>query len=958
MLVVGAAAVTAPPATAAGDWLTPSERAWLTRHPVVRVSADPDFAPYSYVDRQGQATGIATAYLDRIGPMLGLRFVPVHLPNWAAVVAAARAHEVDMISALVRNDEREGWLAFTEAYVATPLVVITRHEQLRLRSVDALLGQRVALVKGYAASRRVVERLPGLEVAWADSALAGLAAVAAGEVDAYVGVLGVSLHLMRLHGLTNLKPNIGFELLSHGQRMAVRKDWAPLATIIDKALARIGEADKLAIQSRWMPLSGTAAVLAGPQWTAGQRAWLAEAPRLRVGLPSNMAPFASARPGREPAGLAVDLLTALAARAGLAFDVTASSSPAELAAMLRERRIDVLLTSEGAEAGMLDALPTEVFYDSSYLLLCQSQVDCVTRFDAGQPMRVAVQAGSAADRHVLRLPQLRRVGMPALEQAVDALAEGKVEAVLGEARLLLRAVEAAGSDRALVEVGGPPVDASMQLRMLVRADWPELGSVLDVALHSLGDAGLSELRARWAGPPPDRADVLARRQLQRVLRMAALAGLVVLLGLGWLWWANRRLRAEVHRRSEAERQLEAARTRAEAASLHKSEFVANTSHELRTPLHAIIGTQHMLEDSALDDRQRRLLDIQRTATGSLLDLVNDLLDLARMETGTLPLRARPFGLRGLVDDCLTMVRDAARRKGLVLSVEAGAGLPGTVVGDGHRLQQVLVNLLSNAVHYTSAGSVTLQVHARNGTPGQSARLDFAVVDSGPGIAPEQQARVFEPYCRGSAAQAGRTEGAGLGLSIARHLVAQMGGTLALDSAPGRGSRFHFGIELPLAPNPLPENRDVPVDAAAERPPSNGMRVLLVEDNEVNRLIAGELLAQRGCVVSMAVDGASALASLAHGAVPEIVLLDVGLPDIDGLEVARRIRAFAGPRARVPIIGLTARALLHERQECLDAGMDDVVHKPFEPAELWRHIVALVSRASSNAEDRTPPAASR
>lgn len=947
------------PASAA-DWLSPQERAWLQAHPVVRVSADPDFAPYTFVDRQGQATGIATEYLDRIGPMLGLRFVHVNLPNWAAVVAAAKAHEVDLISALVRNEERDGWLAFTGIYAPTPLVVITRHEQLRLPSIDALKGQRLALVKGYAASRRVVERLPGLEVLWADSALSALAAVAAGEADAYVGVLGVSLHLMNLHGLANLKPNIGFDLLAHGQRIGVRKDWAPLATILDKALARIDEADKLAIQARWMPMSGAAPVTAGPRWTTKQRQWLAEAPRLRIGLPSNMAPFAVAGPGQTAKGLAVDLLNALATHAGLAVELSPSPSLSELESQLRDRRIDALVTSDDGAAAALGAVPAVVVYDSSFLLLCPPRVDCVTRFDAGQPMRVAVQAGSAADLHAQRLPQLTRVGMPTLEQAIVALADDRAEAVLGEGRLLLRAVEAAGVEPSAVRVGGPPADARMQLRLLVRADWPELASVLDTALNSLGDGRLSELRGRWAGPPADQGDVQARRQLQRVIRGTALAGLVVLLALAWLWWSNRRLRSEIQRRGQAEQELEAARSRAEKASLHKSEFVANTSHELRTPLNAIIGTQHMLEDSVLDERQRRLLDIQRTATGSLLDLVNDLLDLARMETGTLPLRRRPFGLRGLLDDGLSMVRDAARRKQLALSVDAGADadLPKTVVGDGHRLQQVLVNLLSNAVHYTRRGSVTLRLRAQPVAAGQSVRLEFAVIDTGPGIALDQQARVFEPFCRGSVAEAARTEGAGLGLSIASHLVAQMGGTLALDSAPGRGSRFHFSIELPLAHDVAPPSSVEPPVPVTEEPPLTGLRVLLVEDNEVNRMIAGEVLAQRGCEVRLAVDGRSALAALAQDPAPQVVLLDVGLPDIDGLEVARRIRAWRGPLAELPIIGLTARALLHERQECLDAGMDDVVHKPFEPSELWRQIVAAVLRARSRSEDLAPPAGPR
>ncbi len=940
------------PVRAVADWLSADERRWLAAHPVLRVAADPDFAPYTYFDERGLLRGVAADLLAQVAPMLGVRLVPVPLADWPAVVDAVRSRRVDLVAALVRSPARESYLAFTADYLETPLGVFTRSDHPRLRGIDELSRARLALVREHAASERVRQRLPGASVVWSNGVDEALRRVAAGEADAYVGVLGVAQHRIQQQRLTQLGPQFRFEAGHHGQAIGVRRDWAPLAAILDKALARIDPVERAAILARWLPGSGPR-LASRPEWTAAERRWLDAARALRVGVQGDLAPYSSASPEHGAQGLVVDAARLLAARLGLAVEFVVADSEARLGEWLRERRIDVMPTAGATSASDVQGQPAGVIYDSSLLLLCGERGACLSRLEAGDAMRVGVQRGSPAHDFVTRRPQLHAVPQPTLGGAIARLEQGRVDAVLGEARRLLATLEASGDARERLRVVGMPVGGDLRLQLLARDDRPEMAGALASALRSLGDGELSELRSRWmSGPGADEGPRL-RGQLRRVLQLGGTVSAAVLAVLLWMVWWNRRLRREVGLRRAAEAAAASAREQAERASLHKSEFVANTSHELRTPLNAIVGTQHLLDATPLDEHQRGLLQIQRRATDGLLGLVDDLLDLARIEAGHLALRDEPFDPRALFEETLALMEVPAQAKGLAVRLRVEPGpLPPVLRGDPRRLRQVLVNLLGNAVKYTGQGEVCLHAGVSAASGAGRVRLVCAVADTGPGVAPTARQRIFEPYQQGNGSAAESSSGVGLGLAIAGEVVAAMGGRLQLDSAPGRGSRFHFALELALgdpAERPVaaddagPDATPASTDGPGTLQPVAPQRVLLVEDNEVNQLIAEEVLRARGCTVTSVGSGEAALLQLQRLPLPELVLLDVGLPGIDGLEVVKRLRAGGGEAATLPVIGLTARALLHERDACLRAGMDAVVLKPFDPERLWETMCRAAAR---------------
>ena len=405
-----------------------------------------------------------------------------------------------------------------------------------------------------------------------------------------------------------------------------------------------------------------------------------------------------------------------------------------------------------------------------------------------------------------------------------------------------------------------------------------------------------------------------------------------------------RLQALLVRRQAAAR---AAQARAQAANQAKSEFLATISHEIRTPLNSILGFAALVgEDPALSPENRRRLGLVERAGRSLAEIVGDLLDFAKVEAGRLDLRLEPVSPAALLRDAAAIIAPAARDKDLALSVRVettGQGDEATLLAlDETRLRQVLLNLLSNALKFTHQGQVA--AHLTIGpAPGD---LRFEVSDTGIGIAPDVQARLFRRFSQADSSISRSYGGTGLGLAISKALVNQMGGRIGVDSTPGQGSRFWIILSTqPVAPVQAPAV--APAVLATDRAP----RVLLVDDHPMNRELGHALLTLAGCEVVTADDGTQALET-ARLEDFDLILMDVHMPGMDGLAATRAIRALPAPHGAVPIIALSADALPDQIARCRAAGMDDHVAKPIRREEL----LTAVGRALGMSGDPSSQAA--
>ncbi|SAK56092.1 sensor protein evgS [Caballeronia calidae] len=903
--------------------------------------------------RMPEPRGISVDYAQAVAAALDAEAHWRLYPTRAALIAALVHGDIDMATGATGEDSG-GALDYSRPYLPIKQVFV---EPLEKRAPT----HRLAYVDAQTSPARLKSAYPSMQPAAHADLIGALLAVSLGDADAFVGDMTAAAYTITHFDLPNLTITGVAAFDEDGYRFAFapnRPDALALRKRVDDALAALPPAFMLVEHARWNP-GASAVTLEKPiELTDEERAWVRAHPVVRYSMLAQGAPLTFRDSRGRPAGAAVDLLDAIARVTGLRFEARVRDTAEQLKADLQSGASAILPYGAGDASAMPGGVATVPTGTGILAIVTAAGQPPLRDAAALAGKRIALPNASLLhDLLAKHAPGARFVPTRAFEGQFRAVAKGEADATVADLALANYAV--GNPYRGELVLSGVLSTQPVPRGLIVATNEPVLRGIVDRAIASLPPPELEAIRARWK--LSEHPEMLWERRRPQVEFGALLGAAFLLVLAGWALT----LRVQIARRIAAENAMRAAKEEAETANRAKSTFLATMSHEIRTPMNAVLGLLE-IELRAPGERAatERALSTAHRAARDLLGMIDDLLDVAKIEAERLVLAPAPLDVDAWIAGVAAIYEPAARAKGVALVVKRlSDGAPAWILADAQRLRQVVGNLLSNAIKFTDVGAVTLEYGVAPPHEGRRA-VTLAVSDTGIGIAPDKQAMLFTPFVQAHDGRARSVGGTGLGLTISKRLVTMMGGAIELSSEPGRGTRFTVRIDFPVADAVAPPADARPATASAAAGSLAGLSVLVVDDHPANRIVLDGQIRLLGGTAQLAVDGKSALARWRAGPRAfDVIVTDCSMPEMSGEELARAIRdeeardAPNDPAKRaVPIVGLTANAQPGAAARAVASGMTACLVKPLGLDDLRDALLAATR--DRDVSGRAPPSPPR
>ncbi|MDH3997841.1 MAG: transporter substrate-binding domain-containing protein, partial [Desulfuromonadales bacterium] len=902
--------------------LTPEEQAFLETHPVIRVHNEQNWAPFNFCEH-GEATGFSIDYMNLLADKIGLQIEYVSGPSWNEFITMTRERQLDVMLNIVKTDEREKFIRFTEKpYIETPRAMVVRKDDQNVRNFKDLYGRTVAVEKGFFYEKYLKKNHPEINVITVKDTAETLRAVVNGDADATLGVIAVEQFLIKSHFFSNLKMVVDPRekaLRSFPQFIGVRSDWPLLASMLDKAMGAVTDKERVVLSQKWIVQEDDVGRI---ELSPDEEAFLKGRPVLRVAFDVDWPPVEFSDKNIGMKGMAADYLSRISELLGIKFEPSQPRSWPEMLKAVENGELDFFSAVSPTPQRKEWLGFTDSYLSFPIVILTSKEVPYIGSMLDLEDKPVAVVAGYASQEFLLKNhPELTLLPVRDVKEGLMTVSTGKAYAFVGSLATASHVMSREGLTDLKVS-GETPY--SYNLSMGVRKEDTVLLNILDKALAAISPKERNVINSRWTSVTYEHAI-----DYSLLWRIVVAALIVVALVLYW----NGRLKREISERKRAEEA-------AETANQAKSDFLANMSHELRTPLNAILGFAQIMERNPNISSEKENLRIIQRSGNHLLTLINQVLDLSKIEAGHITFEQHNFDLSHMLDDLESMLSFKADKQHLTLQFDCAPEVPRFIRTDEVKLRQVLINLLTNAIKFTREGSIVLRVSLRDHDDSEKVGqnheslsspdnnvIQFEIKDTGSGIAPEEMGVLFEAF-KQTASGRGTQEGTGLGLLISHKFVQLMGGDMHVTSEVGQGTTFSFYIQAQVADATnltaeLPTNR-----AIAIKPGQPRFRMLIVDDKQDNRQLLNKLLSPFGFDLLEAANGQEAIDILKSWK-PHLIWMDMRMPVMDGYEATKLIRALGTAIAQPTIIAVTASVFDENRAAVMAIGCDDIVIKPFQ-----------------------------
>ncbi|OHB25221.1 MAG: hypothetical protein A2X84_13005 [Desulfuromonadaceae bacterium GWC2_58_13] len=803
------------------------------------------------------------------------RHIVFRLSPRVQTLEALKNGEIDIHGGLAKTPDRQKDLDFSQTFYRAASDIFYHARLGTLPEKGPLTGYRAGAIAGSYRAQYLRETFSGLDVQTFPTSEAMINAAILGDIDMYIDETPVSLAVLDHLGERGTFRRLGGVMSLRDIHAGVNRG-SPLLKTVDDGLDAISDRELAEIEGRWIAVAEDRQLsqsISRIRLTTAEQEWIEQHRSIRLGVDPSWPPFEYFDDSGHYLGMASDYLRLLNERLGLDLTPVAGLTWAQAVEGAQSRSLDGLscLTETPHRKTFLDF--SEPYVSFPIVIITRSDAPLIGSVSDLNGHRVAVVEGYAIQQYLKeQYPKIRMLSRKTPVDGLNAVSLGQADAYIDNLAVATYLMQQ--NSLTNLKVAAPAVQWSDELRFGIRSDWPELVTILNKGLATITSEEHEAIRRKWFSVRYDygiNPSTFRRWLAYTVLGVLLVVGAFLLRNRTLARW-NARLSAEMDERMAAE-------SRAEAANQAKSEFLANMSHEIRTPMNAILGMTYLAQQTPLDLRQRDYLEKVESSGRVLLRIIDDILDFSKIEAGKLDMESVEFSLNDVLGSLANLTAAKAHRKGLELVFSIDPEVSGKLIGDPLRLEQVLINLVDNAIKFTPQGEVVATIKQVRAEP-ERVFLHFTVRDTGIGLSPDQLERLFRPFTQADNSTTRRFGGTGLGLAISRRLVTMMGGEISATSEPGKGSCFSFTASFGRPQTPGTE-------VSLPDPDLRGLQVLLVDDNAAARDALRRDLESLTFAVTEAESLEQALLAF-HGARPDLVILDEGMPGMDGLMLARQL----------------------------------------------------------------------